>query len=192
MAERAPSTSRRALLGAAAVLPIAALPIPVRAEPVEADPFSFDRPDAARDAPTRWTRRLARYRRLAERAKEVAETGFLRKANQRYERDRAIITARFGRWEDAIETPEGRTLSEAAFDCINEAEELYYARHTAPLLRAATVLAVAPAPDLPALLAKIRVMQAHQLQEDGALPRPALDLLAEDLERLGRLIRHDG
>jgi len=51
-------------------------------------------------------------------------------------------------------------------------------------MRAATLLAETPAPDLLALFTKIRVMQAHELQEDGALPRPAMDVLAEDVGRL--------
>jgi hypothetical protein len=135
---------------------------------------------------TRWDRRLARYHRLAERAKEAAETGFLRKANLRYERDRALIKARFGSWEEALETEQGRTLGEAALARVSQAEELYYNRHTAPLLRAATVLAATQSPDLAAVLCKARIMQAHELQEHGALPKPALDLLAHDL---GLLIR---
>jgi hypothetical protein len=132
----------------------------------------------------RWHRRLARYTRLAEEAKQVAEAGWFRKANQRYERNRAMIRALFGRWEGAIETSKGHALGKAAFARMNEAEELYYDRHTAPTIGAATLLAETAAPDLPALLAKIRVMQAHELQEDGALPKPALELLAEDVRRL--------
>jgi hypothetical protein len=78
---------------------------------------------------------------------------------------------------------EGRT---AAFARVTRAENLYYDRHTAPLMRAATLLAETPAPDLPAVLAKIRVMQAHELQEEGAMEKPALGLLAEDVDRLLR------
>jgi hypothetical protein len=35
---------------------------------------------------------------------------------------------------------------------------------------------------VPALLAKLRVVQAHELHEDGALPKPALELLAEGVK----------
>jgi hypothetical protein len=116
--------------------------------------------------------------------KAEAESGFLWKANRRYDRDRAVIKARFGSWEAALETPEGRELGRAAFDRVNRAEEAYYDRCTAPAMRAAVLVCQTPVPDLPALLAKIRVMQAHELHEEGSMPKPALELLAEDVGRL--------
>jgi hypothetical protein len=156
---------------------LARSPAPVRAEPVEALPSSR--------AATRWDSRLTRYRRLAESAKVAAETGWFRAANDRYNREIAA--------QNPAHPEEGLSLSkarleghQAAFARVTKAENLYYDRHTAPLLRAAALLAATPAPDLPALLAKIRVMQAHELQEEGALPKPALELLAEDVESLVR------
>jgi hypothetical protein len=128
-------------------------------------------PEQSRSA-RRWDSRLTRYRRLAESAKAAAETGWFRAANDRYNREFAAAD-------------EGQR--KAAFTRVTKAENLYYDRHTAPLMRAATLLAATPAPDLAALLAKICVMQAHELQEEGALPKPALELLAEDA---GRLARH--
>src|SRR5687767_12798863 len=105
MAAEPLSTTRRALLGAAVSLPVSALsqtPVPqaVRAEPVEARTFY---------------RRLARYRRLAQRTREAAETGFFRRANDCYDRARAELEARCGNWEAAAETEEGRALRESIF-----------------------------------------------------------------------------
>jgi hypothetical protein len=92
MADRALSTSRRALLGAAASLPVLAI-APSTAAGVG------DRAE--------WDRRLARYRSLAARAKAAAETGWFRAANDRYYRecvdpaaDRKVAFARVDRAED--------------------------------------------------------------------------------------------
>ncbi|HEX8193515.1 MAG TPA: hypothetical protein VF552_11525 [Allosphingosinicella sp.] len=107
MADRALSTSRRALLGAAAALPVVALANPARAEPVEA---RF--PAAAQNL---WRERLQRYRRLAARTREAAETGFFRAANDCYTRERAALKSRYKSWEAAAATPEGRAHRRAIF-----------------------------------------------------------------------------
>jgi hypothetical protein len=192
MATKPPTTTRRALLGAAAALPIAALASP--ASGVAKHPGTAKPPFAPSETPhpaclersretQRWNHRLARYTRLATSAKKAAETGWFRAANDRYNRECAA--------PDPTHPEEGLSLSkaglegrQAAFARVTRAENLYYDRHAAPLYRAATLLAETPAPDLPSLLAKIRVMQAHELQEDGALPVPALSLLVKDAERL--------
>ena len=164
------STTRRAVLGAAAALPAAAL--------------APAAPARATAAPDKRHRRLARYRRLAERTREVAETGFFRAANDLYDRERAEVEARFGSWEAAASTPEGRKLRRTIFARVAAAEETFHDRCTAPMQNAAVLLCLTPAPNLPALLAKIRVMQAQELGELDVLPRPALELLAEDVEGL--------
>jgi hypothetical protein len=171
MAAEPLSTTRRALLGAAASLPIlSAIALSEGGSP-PLDGSTF-------------ARRLARYRRLAARAKEAAETGFLRAANLRYGRERAEVEARFGSWEAAAATPEGRKLRRAAFRRVSRAEDAFYRVCAAPLHRAAILLALTPAPDPRALIEKIAVIQAHKLHEDGIMPRCALDVLAEDVERL--------
>jgi hypothetical protein len=50
---------------------------------------------------------------------------------------------------------------------MNAAEDAFYDNFTAPLQRAAVRLALTPAPDIEALLVKIRVMQEHELDELG-------------------------
>jgi hypothetical protein len=87
MADRALSTSRRALLGAAAALP-------------------FLKGQSRVTVPCEWTTRLACYRGLADRAKAVAETGWFRAANDTYARacadpaaDRKAAFARVSRAE---------------------------------------------------------------------------------------------
>jgi hypothetical protein len=134
----------------------------------------------------RWNRRLARYRRLAARTKEAAETGFFREANDRYNRERAEVEVRFGSWEAAAANADGRTLRKAIFARVAAAEEAFWTRCTHPMQKAAALLALTPAPDLPALLAKIRVMQEQQLHELEIVGRPVLEVLAEDV---GRLLR---
>ncbi|HEX2763478.1 MAG TPA: hypothetical protein VHM92_06485 [Allosphingosinicella sp.] len=188
MAEKPLTTTRRTLLGAAASLPIAALAhsAVIASEAKQSSSDSGAALDCRASLATTWTRRLARYRRLADRMKAETETGFLWKANRRYDRDRAVIKARFGSWEAALGTPEGRELGRAAFDRVARAEEAYYDRCTAPAMRAAVLVCQTPVPDLPALLSKIEVMQAHELQEEGSMPTPALELLVEDVERLVR------
>jgi hypothetical protein len=178
MADCALITSRRALLGAAAALHVAAFSTSVRAEPVEALPFTDGR------ARTLFARRLARYRRLAARTRESAETGFFRAANDCYNRERAALEARYGSWEAAAATPEGRAHRRAIFAPVAAAEEAFYQSCTRPTQQAAAALALTPAPDLPALLAKIRVMQELELDELDILGRPVLEVLAEDVARL--------
>jgi hypothetical protein len=174
MATKPFSTTRRALLGAAASLPIAALPTAVIASaPKESSP-----------ARTLWNRRLATYRRLAARTREAAETGFYRQANDLYEREQAALALRFGSWPAARESKEGRPLCRAAFERLDAAEEAFYDRCTAPMQRAAARLAVTPASDMEALLEKIRIMQERELDELDCMDRPLLEVLAEDVRRL--------
>jgi hypothetical protein len=179
MAAEPLSIPRRALLGAAASLPVVAL----------APPPVIARSEATRQS-TRvartFARRLARYRRFAARARHAAETGFLRAANLRYGRERAEVEARFGSWEAAAATPEGRKLRRSAFRRVSRAEDAFYRGCAAPLHRAAILLAQTPAPDPRALLEKIALIQAHKLHEEGIMPRCALDVLAEDVGRLAR------
>jgi hypothetical protein len=173
MAAEPLSTTRRALLGAAASLPVLSA-IALReggSPPLVGSTFS---------------RRLARYRRLAARAQHAAETGFLRAAKDLYDRDRAEVEARFGSWEAAAATPAGRKLRRAAFRRVSRAEEAFYRGCAAPLHRAAILHALTPARDPGALVEKIAVIQAHKLHEEGIMPRCALDVLEEDVERLAR------
>jgi hypothetical protein len=171
MAAEPLSIPRRALLGEAASLSVlSALALSEGGSP-SLDGSTF-------------ARRLARYRRLAARAKHTAEAGFLSAANLRYGRERAEVEARFGSWEAAASTPAGRKLRHAAFRRVSRAEDAYYRSCAAPLHRAAILLALTPAPDPRALIEKIAVIQAHKLQEDGIMPRCALDVLAEDAGRL--------
>ena len=180
MAEEPLSTTRRALLGSAVALPIAALSTTARPEPVEGLSFTPVRLCA------RWDRRLARYRRLAARTREAAETGWFRAANDRYSRERADLEAGFGSWEAAAATPEGRKLRREIFAPVAAAEEAFYESCTRPMQQAAARLALTPAPDLPALLAKVRVMREQELDELEILGRSVLEVLAEDAERLLR------
>lgn len=174
MAGDEPSISRRRILGAAASVPLAALAgrLAETPEPV-ADPAL-------------WRRRLAAYRRAAARAKAAAETGWFRAANDLYARECAGIDARFGGREAAGASAEGRRLRAAAFARVDAAEEAYWERCTAPMQRAAIALAVAAAPDLAGVRAKIAVIRAHALEEIDATPRHPLDLVDDDLARLMR------
>lgn len=168
------STTRRTLLGAAVSLPIAALPAAAVASTAEQHT----------PARTLWNRRLATYRRLAARKKEAAETGFYRQANDRYEREQAALAHRFGSWQAARASEAGRPLCRAAFAQVDAAEQAFYDRCTAPMKRAAVRLAVTPAPDVEALLTKIRVMQEQQLDELDCMKRPVLEVLARDVRPL--------
>ncbi|MEA3036646.1 MAG: hypothetical protein QOH04_2418 [Sphingomonadales bacterium] len=169
MAAPALSTTRRTLLGAAAgLLPAIALgeggsrPSLVRPEPVEGPvyPSSADR--------TLWNNRLARYRRLAARAKAAAETGWFRAANDRYYRACADPTAD----------------RKTAFARVNRAEDQFWRRCTAPLQQAAVALVLTPAPDLEALRVKLAVIRAHQLHEEGSMSRDCFEVLERDVDRL--------
>jgi hypothetical protein len=133
----------------------------------------------------RWARRLACYRHFAARTKEAAETGFFRAANDRYNREHAALEARYGSWEAAGGTAEGRALRRAIFAPVAAAEEAFYDLCTKPMQQAAARLALTPAPDLPAVLAKIRVMQEQELDELDILSGSVLEVLAEDVARLG-------
>lgn len=107
MAAKPFSTTRRTLLGAAAALPIAALPAP----------HSY----AEASCEGVWNRRLADYRRLLA-AKEAEETaGAFRAASDLYDVERAAIVARFGSWDAARATEQGRALCRAVFAPMNAA-----------------------------------------------------------------------
>jgi hypothetical protein len=162
MADRALSTSRRALLGAAAAIPFLPLSAPVRAEPVEAPLF----PSPAVQA--EWNARLARYQALAARAKAAAETGWFRAANDRYYRESADPTAD----------------QEAAFTRLDRAEDLYWRRCTEPMEEAALTLALTTPPSLVAVLAKIAIIRTHQLDELTSMKRGCLEVLAQDVMTL--------
>ncbi len=171
MAGREPSISRRRILGAAAALPLAALP----GEPLG--------PESGPDA-SPWTARLNAYRRLAARARAAAETGWFRGANDLYYRLCAEIADRFGGEEAAAGSKEANRLYDQAFERLDCAEDLYWRRCTEPLEKAAIGLALTPAPDIPALRTKLAVLRAHVLDEHDRLPRPALELVDEDLRRM--------
>lgn len=168
-----PSISRPRILGAAAALPLAALP----GDPPGPAP-------APGPAAALWSARLNAYQRLAVRARAAAETGWFRAANDLYYRQCAEIADRFGGQEAAARSEEACRLYDHAFERLDRAEQLYWRRCTAPAEKAAIALALTPAPDIAALRAKLTVLRAHALDEDGALPRPALKLVDEDLRRM--------
>jgi hypothetical protein len=162
MADRALSTSRRALLGAAASLPILAVSAPVRPERVEGH---LPSPDDAL-----WNERLTRYRHLAARAKAAAETGWFRAANDLYYREVADPTA---------DHP-------AAFTRLTRAEDLYYRRCTGPVQDAAVSLMLTPAPNSEALVTKIAIIEDHHLHEIDDLQSYGLKVLERDLRRISQ------
>ncbi len=185
MAEEPLSTTRRALLGAAAALPIAGLPVIARSAAAKQSTSDSSAPlDCRASLAMTWNERLARYRRRAARTRKAAENGWFRAANDRYACERAALEARYGSWEAAGETTEGRAHRQAIFGPVAAAEEEFYDLCTRPMQQAAASLALTPAPDLPALLAKIRVIQELELDELEILGRPVRDVLAEDVEGL--------
>ncbi len=173
MAGPVPSISRRRILGAAASLPVLGMWGQLHATV----------PDSTSERRA-WERKLARYRRLAAEAEEAAATGWFAAASARYHRERAAIAARFGSWEAAGACAEGRRARAEAFGPDEAAEQLYWERCTAPMQQAAVALALAPAPDLAAVRAKIAAMRAHELESLGSMPRHPLELIDEDLGRI--------
>ncbi len=193
MAAQKHSSTRRRVLGAAATLPIlalAGLPASLRGTVPERGLSPSQRATEARRSSAealregRWNRRLARYRRLHAYWKAEAESGAFRQANDRYNRVYAELSARFGSWEKARKSRIGKPLCRAAFARVSVAEDAYYDRCTAPMYKAAIRLVLAPAPDLPALLAKIEIIHEHGLDTFEDMPRYAFEVLREDVERL--------
>lgn len=159
MADRALSTTRRSLLGAAASIPF--LPLtPVRAEPVEAHPFTPDR--------VLWDRNLARYQRLAAQATKAEQTGWFKAANDRFYREMA----------------DPNTDRKSAMARMTRAENLFWHRCTAPMQKAAVALVLTPAPGLEALRDKLTVIRAHQLYEPTSMERDCLEVLNRDVVQL--------
>jgi hypothetical protein len=180
MAGSEPSTTRRALLGAAAAIPVLTLaPFPARPEPVEG-PTAVS-PDGSKPRGL-WDRRLARYRHLAAATEEAAATGWFAAANAGYDRARAEIAARFP--GSASECDKARALRRAAFERVDGAEDGYWERCTAPTQQAAVTLALTPAPDLHALAAKIAIMRAQRLHELNTMTYNCFEVLEEDVRRL--------
>jgi len=197
MAAHEHSSTRRRVLGAAVALPILALtglPALVKGQsPCGDSPSSVpparglspngDCPRPSSAAQALWNRRLAHYRRLHARWKAEAETGAFRAANERYNSERAALSARFGSWEKALRSRTGKPLCAAAFARIDAAEDAYYDHCTAPMQRAAVRLVLTPAPDVHALLVKLDVIREIGLEDFETMPRPAFELVREDLER---------
>lgn len=180
MAVQPLSTTRRALLGAAAALPIAALagpPLSARAP----DPIRGAQPSPAAEI---WTRRLAHYRRLHARAKAEEETGAFRAANDAYNEVFAEMTARFGTWPKARRSKTAKPLCTAAFARITAAEAAYCRQYTVPLEKAVLALVRTPAPDLHALRAKIEVMRDQEVDCLDGTPSDPLEVVWEDVRRL--------
>lgn len=69
---------------------------------------------------------------------------------------------------------------------MDAAGDAYYDRFTAPLNRAVVQLVQTPAPNLPALLAKIEIIGEHELDSHDEMPCPPIELLREDVTRLGK------
>jgi len=179
MAGREPSIPRRRVLGAAAAISVLAFARPVIASAAKQSSFSSA-------ASALWNRRLARYQRLAIQAETAATTGWFRAANDRYTREMAEITARFG-GDDRPVGPEFRRLRLIAFRRVSKAENAYWHRCTAPMQKAAVALVLTPAPDLAALGAKLAVLRAHQLHELDSMTRDAFEVLEEDARALQHL-----
>ena len=174
MAGREPSTTRRRVLGAAAALPVAAfLHAPALPSPAEPPPGR-----------ALWKRRLDAYLRIAREAEEAAESGWFAAANARYWADRAEVVARFGSWEAAAASPEGRQHRRTAFARVSEAEDAFWDRCTEPMQEAAVALALTPAPNVAAVRDKARVMRVLQLQELDRMEPDCFEVLEEDLGRL--------
>jgi hypothetical protein len=185
------TTTRRTLLGAAVALPalrLSAIPPRDGGCPTRIiAPADDNRGQLLVTVPNStqtWNRRLAAYRRRHASWKHEAEAGAFHAANDEYNRHYNALSARFGSWHEALRSPIGAPLCRAAFAPMNAAEEAFHHDFTAPLQRAAVRLALTPAPDLPALLAKIRVMHEHELDELEGMARPALEVLAENVELL--------
>jgi hypothetical protein len=181
MAAERHSSTRRRVLGAAVALPVLALTGFTACAKGTVPERGLSLP--SHSAQALWNRRLARYQRLHGRWKAKAESGAFRAANDRYKRERAALSERFGSWEKARRSRTGKPLCAAAFALIDAAEDAYYDRCTAPMHRAAIRLALTPAPDLRALLAKLDVIRELSLEDFETMPRPAFDLVREDLER---------
>jgi hypothetical protein len=184
MAAEKHSSTRRRVLGAAVALPVLALAgFPACAEGTVPERGLSPSPSPAQ---TLWTRRLARYRRLHAAWKAEAETGAFRAANDRYERKKAAIEARFGSWAAALASRRARPGMRAAYERVSAAEDLYYHRYTAPMYRAMTRLVHTAAPDLPALLAKIEIIREHEPDLFDDAPLRSFEMLRKDVERLAR------
>jgi hypothetical protein len=182
MAAQEHSSTRRRVLGAAAALPVLALvgfPASAMGTVPERDLSPSPSP-----AQALWNRRLARYRRLHTRWKTEAESGAFRAANDRYHREHADLVARFGSWDKACRSRTGKPLCTAAFTRIEAAEDAYYDNCTTPMHHAAARLIGTPAPELPALLAKIEIIREHELDTFDDMPKHPLDTLREDVAGL--------
>lgn len=172
MAGRASSISRRRVLGAAVALPILAS-IPAPAATLAAPP---DR--------RLWNRRLARYRRLAAQAEEVATTGWFAAANARHASEVEALKARFGSWDEARTSPEGAALCDAMWRRMDEAEDAYWNRCTEPMQKAAVALARTPAPDLGAFRTKLAIVRERALEDLDPMAGRLLETVLDDLEKM--------
>jgi hypothetical protein len=113
---------------------------------------------------------------LAAAAKEAAETGWFRAANDRHNREMAAIAA--------LGAAAPKAARRTAFRRIDKAEKAYWSRCTRPMQQSAVLVALTPPPDLHSLLAKLGVLQDQELDELEIGGRPVLEVLAADVERL--------
>lgn len=73
---------------------------------------------------------------------------------------------------------------ETAFARLDRAEDVFWRRCTQPLNEAAEVVVLTPVHDLEALRAKLAIIRAHQLHEEGSMERDCVEVLDEDVGRL--------
>lgn len=169
MASTAPITSRRAMLGAIALVPAIAATA-----------------SAAPPSQTPWQRAFDRYRLLHGLITAEESFGAMGQANAVHDEERARVARKVGcAAKEVWRREDGRSLLKASFDAVELAEKRFAVDWCTPYDAAAVALVLTPAPDIDAILYKVDVIERHDLSGEGALPRDPMSILLDDAQRLG-------
>lgn len=132
---------------------------------------------------TDWALCYAKYRRLL--VLRDADVAFGAVGDAAYAREMAIQRAetRCGSRSEALAQREVKAAARAAI----AADERHHVLFGDPLDAAAIATVLAPAPDIDALEIKLSLIRTWELDNCSAMPRPPMEIILEDADRLASL-----
>lgn len=165
--------TRRSIMGAMALAPLAAAATAAVATPVQ--------PDRAK-----WDRRLKRYTILRALSDADGDFGTLARAIEAGKLARYEVEAEYGSWARARAHEVGAARCDSIYATETAADEAHYRDYFNPSDRAACLLAMTPAPDLEAALYKIELIKKESLDNHNLMSRDVMEIVHEDMARLAK------
>lgn len=142
-------------------------------------------PQLAETGDSEWDRRFAAY--VVRKSLTIGETSFgaFARADEAHRLEAVRIHELFG-GKSGDQEPEA--LRSASSANMAAAERAFVREYCEPMWRAAADLVLTPAPNLVAALFKVALIQVEDLDNDGYTNRDAMEIVLEDVARLGASI----